>query len=265
MSTPTSLPPDTDRPGTPSQDTDVGSCSYKSSQSSTDDDSPLDSPSVSPSASPLITLRKAEEEEEEGKKEDPSYELRSGCGCGRSRAQGPGASGCACGRGRGSGAICHDPMDDISVMEEERESKRGSGIRTRGGVTSPRILRRKRREEERQMMELEAMREIPWSMYDDGDNTVSIEVHRPTDDSQVTLPIRVDPEKQLHVILVPYTTTRHSSPVAPEFVSQTIMPFGSRTPTEDVEGQKGSEHPSSTRSVSTPNTTTTPCHRYECT
>ena len=91
-------------------------------------------------------------------------------------------------------------------------------------------------------MELEAMREIPWSMYDDGDNTVPIEVHQPPDDSQVTLPIRVDPEKQLQVILVPHTT-RHSSTVVPEFVSQTIMPFGSPTPTEDVEGQKGSEHP----------------------
>ena len=105
-------------------------------------------------------------------------------------------------------------------------------------------------------MELEAMREIPWSMCDDGDNTVSIEVHQPPDDSQVTLPIRVNPEKQLHVILVPHTTARHSSPVAPEFVSQTIMPFGSPTPTEDVEGQKGSKCPSSTRSVSTPSTTT---------
>ena len=40
-------------------------------------------------------------------------------------------------------------------MEEERESKRGSGVRTRGGVTSPRTLRRKRgEEEERQEMEL---------------------------------------------------------------------------------------------------------------
>ena len=73
-------------------------------------------------------------------------------------------------------------------------------------------------------------------------NTVSIEVYQPPDDSQVTLSISVDPEKQLHVILVPHTTTRHSSPVAPEFV----MPFGSPTPKEDVEGQKGSEHPSST-------------------
>ena len=34
MSTLTSLPPGTDRPGTPSEDTDVGSCSYKSIQSS---------------------------------------------------------------------------------------------------------------------------------------------------------------------------------------------------------------------------------------
>ena len=98
-------------------------------------------------------------------------------------------------------------------------------------------------------MELEAMREIPWCMYDDGDNTVSIEAHRPSDDSQVTLPIRVDPCD--HVILVPHTSTRHISPIALEFVSQTIMPFGSPTPT-DVEGQDGSEHPSSTRSVSTP-------------
>ena len=95
MSTPTSLPPDTDRPGTPSEDTDVGSCFYKSSQSSPDDDSPGDSPS----ASPAITLS----DEEEGKKEDPSYELCSGHG--RSRAQGPGASvrshGSACGSARG--------------------------------------------------------------------------------------------------------------------------------------------------------------------
>ena len=88
--------------------------------------------------------------------------------------------------------------------------------------------------------------------------------------TQVTLPIRVDPEKQLHVILVPHTATRHSSHVAPEFVSQTIMPFGSPIPT-DVEGQEGSrpppvaggeaetsDRPSSTRSVSTPSTTTTP-------
>ena len=67
------------------------------------------------------------------------------------------------------------------------------------------------------------MREIPWSMsYDDGGNTMYIEVHRPPDDSQVTLPISVDPEKQLHVILVHHITTRHSSPVAPEFV----MPLG---------------------------------------
>ena len=155
MSTPPSLSPDTNRSVTPSEDTDVGLCSYKSSQSSPDDDSPRDSPS----ASPPITL--SEKEEEEKKKEDLSY----------------------------------DPLDDISVMEEERVSKHGRGVRTQGGVTSPRTLRRKRREEEeRQEMELEAMREIPWSIsYDDGDNTVSIEVHRPPDDSQVTLPISVDP------------------------------------------------------------------------
>ena len=83
---PPSLPPDIDRPGSPSEDTDVGSCSYKSNQSSPDDDSPRDSPSVSPSASPPITLS-----EEEEKKEDLSYELCSGHG--RSRARGPGASG----------------------------------------------------------------------------------------------------------------------------------------------------------------------------
>ena len=128
---------------------------------------------------------------------------------------------CQC-RGQGSGAICHDPVDDISMMEEERVSKCQRGVRTWGGVTLPRTLRRKRQEEEGQEMELEAMREIPWSMYDDGDNSVSIEVHQPPDDSQVTLPISVDPEKRLHVILVPLTTTRHSSPVALEFV----MPFG---------------------------------------
>ena len=50
--------PDTDRPGTPSEDIDVGSCSYKSSQSSPDDESPCDSPA--------ITLS---DEEEEKKKE----------------------------------------------------------------------------------------------------------------------------------------------------------------------------------------------------
>ena len=138
VSTLTSLPPDTDRPGTPSEDTDVGSCS---SQSSPDDDSPCDSPSVSPSASPPITL--SEEEEEEKKKEDPSYGLRSGRG--RSRTRGPGAHGPgARGGGRGSGAICHHPLDDISVMEEERLSKHGRCVRARGGVTSPRTLRRKR-------------------------------------------------------------------------------------------------------------------------
>ena len=129
------------------------------------------------------------------------------------------------------------------MMEEERVSKHGRGVRTRGGVTLPRTFRRKRREEEeKQEMELQAMREILWSMYDDGDNTVSVEVHRPLDDSQVNLSIRVDPEKQLHAILVPHTTTRHSSPVALEFVSQTIMPFGSPTPT-DVEGQEESSPP----------------------
>ena len=84
--------------------------------------------------------------------------------------------------------------------------------------------------------------EGPWSMYDDGDNTVSIEVHRPPDDAPVTLPIRVNPEKQLHVILVPQTPTRYSSPVAPEFVSQSIMPFRSPT-TTDVEGQEESRPP----------------------
>ena len=56
MSTPTSLPPDTERPGTPSEDTDVGSCSYKSCQSSPD----VDSPCVSPSASPAITISEEE-------------------------------------------------------------------------------------------------------------------------------------------------------------------------------------------------------------
>ena len=94
MSTPTFLPPYTDRTGTPNEDTDVESCSYKLSQSSLDDDSSRDSPSVSPSASPAITL--SEEEEEEKKKGDPSYELRSGRG--RSRARGPGASVHAHGR-----------------------------------------------------------------------------------------------------------------------------------------------------------------------
>ena len=116
-------------------------------------------------------------------------------------------------------------------------------------------------------MELEAMREIPWSMYDDGNNTVSTVQ---CIDCPVTLPISVDPEKQLNVILVPHITTRHSSPVVAEFVSQTIMPFGSPTPS-DVEGQEGSrpppvaggeaettDRPSSTRSVSTPSITTTP-------
>ena len=64
------------------------------------------------------------------------------------------------------------------MMEEERDSKRGSGVRTQSGVTSPRTLRRKRREEEeRQEFELETMRQIPWSMYDDVNNTVSKEVH----------------------------------------------------------------------------------------
>ena len=58
-------------------------------------------------------------------------------------------------------------------------------------------------------------------MYEDA----CIEVHQPLDDSQVTLPIRVNPEKQLYVILVPHTTTRQSSPVVPEFVSQNIVPF----------------------------------------
>ena len=49
------------------------------------------------------------------------------------------------------------------MMEEERESKCGKDVRTQGGVTSSRTLRRKRREEgERKEMELEAMREIPW-------------------------------------------------------------------------------------------------------
>ena len=76
-----SLPPDTDRPGSPSEDTDVGSCSYKSDQSSPDDDSPHDSPtpSVSPSVSPAISLS-----EEGAKKKDnvqgPTYELRNSCG-----------------------------------------------------------------------------------------------------------------------------------------------------------------------------------------
>ena len=147
----------------------------------------------------------SEEEEEKEKKEDP-YELRSGRG--HSRPRGPGASVRSRGHGRVSGAICHDPVDDISVMEEEKESKRGRGVRKEDGVTSPRTLRQKRREEkERQKMELEAMREIPWCMYDDGDNTDSIEVHRPPDNS----PHQCRSRKQLHAILVPHPTTKQPS------------------------------------------------------
>ena len=69
--------------------------------------------------------------------EEARRRVASLCSCGHS-----------CGRGGGSGDICLDPVDDISVMEEERVSKRRRGVRTRGGVTSPRTLRRKRREEQ---------------------------------------------------------------------------------------------------------------------
>ena len=82
---------------------------------------------------------------------------------------------------------------------------------------------KKREEEERQELELEDMREIPWSVYDDGNNAVSIEVLQPPDD---TLP---------HQGCV--TPTRYS-PVAPGFVSQTVVQLISPAPM-DVEGLEG--------------------------
>ena len=113
MSTPSSLPQDTDWPGIGSEDTDVGSCSYESGQGNHDGDSPLDSPAVS-----LI-------EEEEKKEEDVQvptymYELRSNRG-GRSSDRGAD-------RGRGSGAISPDPLDEISVIYEERVTTSRRGV-----------------------------------------------------------------------------------------------------------------------------------------